>query len=268
MKRICIGLFGFIRNPINYAVFKRFRSLLPDECIIDIIITCPNKINEYDHDTDTIDENSEIMEDIRVAFGDCNVYIDVFEYNPLIFVKRVKELGLPDYTSFPSYRVLSQHFSISSLSNNICYHVQDNNIQYDSIILTRFDIIPGVRSLGQLLEQVRENTIHNLRRCPYASDLHSEDRIIISSMNGVRALCGLYECAKDRVPDIYEDLVPEIIIGKYIRSYDNLSVLPQEGIILEHSPSKEVKYTDNAKNYLEQLLDKYHSLLPIQMIHQ
>jgi hypothetical protein len=257
MKRVCIGFFGFIRNPIDHDVFTRFRKLLPDICIIDIVVSSPNKINEYDDDNNTIDTNSEIVENMRSVFGNCNVYIDLYEYNPLIFIKRVRELGLSDYTDYPTYRIFSQHFSLSRL----CKHItQKNKPVYDTILLTRFDIFPSINSLGSLLDQVREDTIHIWRRVPYASDVDAEDRIIISSMNGVHNLCDLYDGALIKDPNIYVRLIPEIILGKYLRTC-NLRLLPQEGISFNASPSIHVKYSDTAKKYMEHLLTKYSDVL-------
>ena len=261
MSKICIGLFGFIRNPINYMIFNRFKNMLPTNCNIDIFITCPNKINEYDDDTDIIDVNSEIMEDICVAFGDSNVYVDIYKYEPITFIKKVRDLSLPDYTTFPIYRVFSQHFSISRLCNNIIKHTEENNINYNMIILTRFDILPGIKSLGYLTEGITHNNMYIWRRCPYSSDSDAEDCIIISSIKGINALCGLYEDAEKREIHIYENLVPEIILGRYLNTFNSIVKLPQDGIILELSPSRHVKYTDSAKKYLEYLLEKYKTHL-------
>jgi hypothetical protein len=248
LKRICIGFFGFIRNPLNMIDFNRFRDLLPNKYILDVIISCPNKINEYDTDVITLETMNQLS-----AFNECNVYIDLYDYDPIVFIKRVRDIGLPDYTTFPSYRVCSQHFSISRLCKNILKYSQENHIEYDHIILTRMDILPGVKSLGNLLEQRHEHIIHIWRRYPYVSNSDAEDRIIISSIQGIHALCGLYDSGL-RHCCLYTPIVPEIILGKYLSLFNNLVLLPQDGIILEHSPSISVKYSDRAKHYLEELL--------------
>jgi hypothetical protein len=260
MARICIGFFGFIRNSINYEIFNQFKQLLPANSILDIFITCPNKVNEYDDPLSIIDMHSEIIKDIRAAFGTCNVYVDIYEYDPLIFIKKVRNLRLPDYTSYPIYRVFSGHFSISRLCRNITNFARDNHINYKNIILTRFDIIPGVKSLGNLLEHVDENNIHIWRRCPYSSDTDAEDRIIISSMKGVHALADLYENGNTRGIDIYETLVPENILGKYLTTFPNLIKLPQDGIKMELSPSIKVKYSGNTRDYMNSMLKKYEEI--------
>lgn len=249
-KRICIGFFGFIRNPLNIINFNQFRHLLPEKCVIDIIISCPNKINEYDTDVITV----EIMKHFYSTFNECNVFIDLYEYEPIMFMKRVRELGLPDYTCYPTYRIFSQHFSISRLCKKIHKHSHENHVWYDNIILTRMDILPGVKSLGCLLEQQTDNTIHIWRRYPYVSNVDAEDRIILSSMNGVIALCDLYESGPKH-SGLYEQLVPESILGKYLSLFDKLELLPQEAINLELSPSINVKYSDEARHYFEQLLE-------------
>ena len=244
LKRVCIGFFGFIRNPLNETDFNRFRQLLPENCVIDIIISCPNKINEYDDHIINLDT----INKLHSAFNSCNVNIDLYEYDPVVFIKRVRELGLPDYTSFPIYRIFSQHFSISRLCKNILKYSK----HYDTIILTRMDILPGVSSLGNLLEP-HENVMYLWRRYPYTSDIYAEDRIIISSIDGVRTLSDLYDSGPKNV-FIYEDLCPENILGKYLSSFNNLVILPQEGVKLELSPSMNVKYSKFSKDYLEGLL--------------
>ena len=249
MKRICIGFFGFIRKPLNESDFNEFKKLLPEKCVIDILISCPNKMNEYDDDIINLDT----MNSLRSAFNACNVNIDLYDYDPIIFIKRVRELGIPDYSSFPNYRVFSQHFSISRLSKNILKYSQDNSLKYDKIILTRMDILPIVKSLGKLLEQQNENVMYLWRRDPYVSDKCAEDRIIISSIDGVRTLCDLYDSVpKNEV--LYEEMCPEIILGKYLSLFNNLVLLPQEGIHLGNSPSFHVKYSNFARDYLDKLL--------------
>ena len=114
------------------------------------------------------------------------------------------------------------------------------------------DILPGVSSLGNLLEP-HENVMYLWRRYPYTSDIYAEDRIIISSIDGVRTLSDLYDSGPKNV-FIYEDLCPENILGKYLSSFNNLVILPQEGVKLELSPSMNVKYSKFSKDYLEGLL--------------
>jgi len=248
LRRICIGFFGFIRNPLNIIDFNRFKDLLPDKYMVDIIISCPNKINEYDTDVITLETMKQLS-----ALNESNVYIDLYDYDPIVFIKRVRDIGLPDYINFPSYRVFSQHFSISRLCKNILKYSQENHIEYDNIILTRMDILPGVKSLGNLLEQRNENIIHIWRRHPYVSNSDAEDRIIISSIQGIRVLCDLYDSGPIH-RCLYDPIVPEIILGKYLSLFNNLVLLPQDGIILELSPSISIKYSHSAKHYLEQLL--------------
>ena len=257
--RICIGFFGFIRIPITYEIFHEFKKSLPDNSTIDIFITCPNIVNEYDSDTETINTESQIIGDLQSVFKGCNVYIDIYPYEPLIFIKKSRDLGLPDYTTFPTYRIFSQHYSISRLSRNITKLARDNNYYYKSVILTRFDIIGGVKSFSHLIENVDKNTMY-IWRPPYANspDSEAEDRIIISSTEGIEVLCDLYE-GDGKPRDIYGALYPEIILAKHISLFPHIKMLPQDTIQIIFSPSRWVKYSPFNKSNMNYLLEQYAS---------
>jgi hypothetical protein len=66
-------------------------------------------------------------------------------------------------------------------------------------------------------------------------------------------LCDLYDSGPNNV-FLYEVLHPESILGKYLSSFNNLVLLPQEGVKLELSSSINVKYSKFSKDYLERLL--------------
>jgi hypothetical protein len=256
-SRICIGFFGFIRIPITYEIFYEFKKSLPDNSTIDIFITCPNKVNEYDSDTEVINTESQIIRDLQSVFKDCNVYVDIYPYEPLIFIKKSRDLGLPDYTTFPTYRVFSQHYSISKLSTNITKFARNNNIYYKSVILTRFDIIGGVKLFSHFIENVDKNIMY-IWRHPYENspDSQAEDRIIISSIEGVEVLCNLYE-GSDKSRDIYSMLYPEIILAKYVSLFPHIRMLPQDNIQIILSPFKVVKYSPFNKSLMNHLLEIY-----------
>jgi len=258
MQRICIGFFGFIRNPINYKIFNEFKSSLPENSIIDIFITCPNKVNEYDNDTDIIDINSKIIKDLSSSFDNCNIYIDIYNYEPLIFIKKARELGLPDYTNYPIYRLFSLHYSISRLSTNIIKFTKDNNINYNSVIITRFDIMNiGIKNFSNFVKTIDKNMMY-VYRYPYNNrvDADAEDRIIISSIEGIEVLCNLYD-NKNGSKDIYNKLESEAILSKYLISFPNIKMLPQDGMNIPFSPSLKVKYSNESRKYLNTLIEKY-----------
>lgn len=257
MTRVCIGLFGFIRNPIDDVSFNQFKKLLPDNATIDVFVTSPNTINEY-NDNNIISEYSPVFLDMKKTFNGCNVYIDVYEYEPLVFIKKVDDLGLAQYLHWPTYRVLSQHYSISRLCNNIILHSEKKNFEYDIVILTRHDMIPGVMSLGDGLNNIDKNVMYIWRKNTLPKALVAEGRFILSGMAGINALCNLYEYGYNTNDiNIYEDTQPETIMGRYLSQLFNLNLLIQDGIDLPVSPSIDVKYSEYSKNFTLMLLDKY-----------
>jgi hypothetical protein len=256
-SRICIGFFGFIRIPITYEIFHEFKKSLPNNSIIDIFITCPNKVNEYDSDTEIIDIESKIIRDLYSVFRDCNLYIDIYPYEPFLFIKKSRDLGLPDYTTFPTYRIFSQHYSISRLSTNITKFARNNNLYYKSVILTRFDIIGGVKSFSHLIENIDKNIMYIWRLLYVNSpDSEAEDRIIISSIEGIDILRDLYE-GGDKSKDIYSALYPEMILAKYVSLFPYIRMLPQNNIQILFSPFKLVKYSPFNRSHMNQLLELY-----------
>lgn len=262
MVNLALGFFGFMRKFITPEAFESFQNIHPD-CDIDIYISCPNKFNEYDENT--IDEES-FRENLQTIFKKCHIYINIYTYDPFIFIKRIKELALPDYTDVPTYRVLSQHFSIGELSKYITNTSQKNDIIYDNVILTRMDMFLSLKIDSQLLKNHNKDIIYIYRTVPYVSRTDAEDRVILSSLLGISKLTNLYylnNVEKETIKNIYLEPYPERILCKFIEMFHDIRKAPQHGIstCLDINPGGCMKYTDKAKNLLSKLLKEYEESL-------
>jgi len=257
---ICLGFFGFARQLITHEMFLHFTKLLPIGSNIDIFISCPSKLDEIQ----TGDEINEVEFKTHMAnvFQDCPVFINFYKYTPCDYIKKTRMLEIPDYITTKriySFRILSLHYSISLLSNMIYDYTIKENKKYDKIILTRFDIFPSIQSLGICLTQTLEPTIHIWRTCPYKSSTDAEDRIIIMNILGLEKVKNLYNIYDTlnyyREFDINNnDFYSEHIIGKYLKSFNDIVVLPQENISIGLSSFIDIKYNNN--EYFKKLIDK------------
>lgn len=231
-----------MRNKIYYDNIISFIKLLPQDSTIDIYINTPNRFSEFDNEIlsyDTISNYIKVLYDIDQIK---NVYINIYDYNPSIFILRSLEFNLPHkntYNNIYPFRILSLHYSISTL----CKLIIDSNKSYDTYILTRFDIFPTITSLGDCINNTSDNTIYIWRTIPYKSNDDAEDRIIIGSNEAMNILSKLY------YSDIYniynqnpENFCSEKIIGAYVKS-QNLIAAEQSNIVIGLSPSLHVKYT-------------------------
>ena len=257
---ICLGFFGFTRKMITSDDFTKFMKILPPDSNIDIFICCPSKMDEILDDT--IDE-VKFKEYIQTVFKNKLINFKFYEYDPFEFIIKSRKIYLPDYiinTKLYTFRILSLHFSISLLSTTIHEHMIKENKEYDSIILTRFDIFPLIQSLGDCLMRGKEPVIYIWRTCPYNSIDDAEDRIIITSKYGLEKLKNLYNIY-DSIPyyksfDIsIDNFYPEYIIGKYLNRFDEILKLPQKDIILGLSPYMNAKYSSNNTNHYNRLLE-------------
>lgn len=239
---ICLGFFGFIRNSIYYDNIISLIQLLPPNSTIDVYINTPNRFSEFDNELLTNDNISNYIKILYNINQIKNIYINIYDYEPSIFILKSLKYNLPKvnkYNNIYPFRILSLHYSISTL----CSFIINNNKLYDTHILTRFDIIPSIKSLGDCINIIPENNIYIWRTIPYRSNDDAEDRIIIGSNKSINILSTLY------FSDIYniyhlnpESFNSEKIIGKYIKS-QNIIALEQNNIVIGLSPSLQIKYT-------------------------
>lgn len=258
---ICLGFFGFTRQLINHEMFINFIKLLPNGSNIDIFISCPSKLDEIQ----TGDEINDVEFKTHMAnvFKDCPVFINTYKYNPHDYIQKTRILEIPDYITTKriySFRILSLHFSISLLSNIIYDYTIKENKNYDKIILTRFDIFPTIESFGDCLTQTLEPTIHIWRTCPYKSSTDAEDRVIITNILGLEKIRNLYTIYDNlncyRTFSISNnDFYSEHIIGTYLKSFDNIVLLPQDNIRVGLSSYRNVKYSND--EHFKKLIGDY-----------
>ena len=248
---LCLGFFGFIRTLITPSEFNRFLELLPNNSTLDIFISCPNKINELDSDTLVL--NTDIFtEDMYDIFKNRNIYVNLYRYIPDIFREKSRNLKLPDFSNesrmFP-YRIFSLHSSISKLSKFILNHIDTNTIIYDNIILTRFDIFNSIQSFGTILDTTNTNNVYLWRN--HSDTIYAEDKILITSIHGLKKLANLYESINSETVDtLCSEICSEVIIGKYMKSFDDIILKYQEGICIGLSPFIHVKYEESFINQL------------------
>jgi len=245
--RICIGFFGFIRSYITKEQFTAFKSLLPKEATVDIVISCPDTLGELD----TTSSRDDIYKNLNDVFDGHTLTVNLYSYNPKPFIARQIELGLPPLsqkTNMHTYRILSLHNSISEL----CKRIHG----YDTVLLTRFDIFSSISNLGTMVDMALHDSIYIWRTIPYESCEDAEDRIIISSQKGIDILSKLYDSAKEHL-HIYsgDSLNSEVCIGKYLSLFTDLIKYKQSSLSIGLSPYVNAKYESGFISKINSLLE-------------
>lgn len=256
MLKICLGLFGMIRKKINHDDFIKFVKLLPRESSIDIFITCCNKYSEFESNDIDIDS---FIKEINQIFKGYYTNINVYKYEPEIYINRTQQLNYKQFgerTNMHPYRIMSLHDCISKLSKNITDYAKNTNTIYDNIILTRIDMINGISSFGNILNQTNENNIYLYRDpCVYGPGM-GEDRVIISCNKGIKILQNLYKSHETLNIDEH-DFSSEKIITIYLKQFETeIKLQIQTGVIMNFSPFKNVKYEPYFIEFQNKLIQK------------
>lgn len=246
--KLCLGFFGFIRILITKEHVNNFLKLLDNYDEIHVFISCPNKIGELDdkfNESEITNHFLDVFKHDKIRY----VHVKYYNYNPQQFLQKSRILNLPDRCNISNaqictYRVISCHYSISTLSE----YIKNNPTIYDNIILTRFDIFPTITSLGDCIT-INNNEIYIWRTIPYHSETDAEDRVIITSWYGLTHLQSLYGIYNDEQSfnnlEIKEHaFYSENIIGKYLNGFNELIKKPQTNICIGMSPFIKDKYTD------------------------
>lgn len=245
--KIALGIFGFIRDDIYVnswlSFFERLKSdsdaKASGDIKIDIYLCTPNILREFDGDIvnfeyikDTLMKNPMIE----------NVFIRDYKYDPQVFINKSKELNLPYKTpdNLYPYRILSLFSSISNASKEIL----QSNIEYDFTILTRFDMLKLVYSIGADLEIYKDKSaIYGYR----ADNSQIEDRFIITGVVGLTKLSKLYETYHNHTPIV--NIGDEPFVSEFkLRSY-----------LLQFSPELNIYYNGNIILGLGDTYSKYTS---------
>lgn len=244
--KIAVGIFGFIREDIYNNDWLSFFEMLKsstassDEDIkIDVYLCTPNILREFDGDIVNFEYIKEtLLKNPMIE----NVFIRDYKYDPQVFIDKSKELNLPYKTpdNLYPYRILSLFSSISNASKEIL----QSNIEYDFSILTRFDMLKLVYSIGTDFEIYKDKSaIYGYR----ADNSQIEDRFIITGVVGLTKLSKLYETYHNN--HTMMNIGDEPFVSEYkLRSY-----------LLQFSPELNIYYNCNISLGLGDTNSKYTS---------
>lgn len=252
-RRFCLGFFGMIRIPITRHDFQNFMRLLPANSTVDVFITCCDRPTEMDENIKLeLNSFTNTMNDI---FAGCQVHIQMYEYEPQIYIKRTQKLNYDQYglvTRMHPYRIMSFHDCLSMLSKNISEHIERTGVDYDNVILTRFDMLPRISSLGKMCGTKNTDNFYIYRNPQVYGPETVEDRMMVLSGKHVGKLCGLYDSHETLKLDQC-DFWAENILKEYVKQFPDVNMVVQEGVQMEFSPFKDVKY----ENYFLELQSKF-----------
>jgi hypothetical protein len=258
MKKIAIGFYGFMRKIPEKKIIDNFLNFFEDS-IFDIYYNCPNIFDEFD---ETIIDFEEIKKNYNDLFDNLlikNKYLKFIEYNPKDFIVKAKECNYPfknNSTNLYSFRILSTCKSI----NDIAIFINENSMKYDLIILTRFDIIELIVSIGNVTNTIFKNNIMLWRTTPYISFNDAEDRIIFCSKEAINKLVNLYDSTDSIIKKIesMDKFYTETIIRIFYNSFEDIIKLPQSNVNIILSKNIGNKYSIEFQNNCYKLLEKYN----------
>lgn len=256
--KICLGFYGFIRTNITHENVTLFLNTLPSNSVIDIYIYTPNRINEFDSETITKNVVIEYTNTFKNIPQIKNIFIEVYDYDPIIFILKSQEYNLPFknvYNNIYPFRILSLHYSMSML----CGFIKDNGILYDTNIIKRLDLFSSIKSFGNCLHVMIDSIAYIWRTIPYESKDDAEDRIIIGSHSIINAISHLYN---NSIYNIYHtdpyNFTSERIIGSYLKLFKDIVLINQSNINIGLPPTLNDKYTNEFENKCYNLLAMYN----------
>jgi hypothetical protein len=235
--KIALGIYGFVRIDIFKNEWLKILELFKDkDIIIDFYICTPTIIGEFDNSEVNFEYIKNTLLKNKIVN---NVFIKEYEYNSNKFIKRSKELNYEFKTSdnlYP-YRILSLFYSISNVSKEII----ESNVEYDFIILTRFDMLNLINSIGNDINKYREKSSMYILACNYTG---AEDRFIISQKEGLIKLSNFYETYNDII-NKNTKLISEYMLYDYLNHYNNEIKLYQQSDIIMDRVDISIKYTED-----------------------
>ena len=252
-QRFCLGFFGMIRIPITRQDFLHFVRLLPANSIVDVFITCCDRPIEMDENAKL--ELNSFTDTMNRIFAGCQVHIQMYEYEPQIYIKRTQKLNYDQYglvTRMHPYRIMSFHHCLSMLAKTISEHIERTGVDYDNVILTRFDMLPRITSLGKMCETKNTDNFYIYRNPQVYGHEMVEDRMMVLSGKYVGKLLGLYDSHETLKLDQH-DFWAENILKKYIQTFPEIRLMVQEGVEMDFSPFKDAKY----ENFFLELQERF-----------
>ena len=219
--KVAIGFYGFIRTKITREHVLNFINFFPPDTVFDLYVNCPNKLGEFDEEPFNIIEMKKELYEI-FNFPNINIgKINLYHYDPFIFINKSEILKLPYCIEVNNlfgcfFRTISLHNGIS----NICKLILHQNIEYDMVVCTRFDILPNINSIGDCIEKINKKNIFILDQTyEFAYDI-----IFYSSMYGIYILSNMYEYIYDefKICITQSNLCSEWIITDYLNKFSLL----------------------------------------------
>jgi hypothetical protein len=235
--------------------------LLPENSTVDVFITCCDRPTEMDENIKLeLNSFTNIVNDI---FAGCQVHIQMYEYEPQIYIKRTQKLNYDQYgtvTKMHPYRIMSFHHCLSMLAKNITDHIERTGVDYDNVILTRFDMLPRISSLGKMCETKNTDNFYIYRNPQIYGPEMIEDRLFVLSSKYVGKLRGLYE-SHETMTLPQDDFWSENILKEYVKQFPEICLLVQEGVEMEFSPFKDAKYEnfflESQSKFIDEILEKF-----------
>ena len=251
--KIAIGIFGFIRENIYDNEWLSFFKLFADasaadtDIKIDVYIRTPDILHEFEKDMVDFEYiRTTLLKNPMIE----NVFIRDYKYEPQIFINQANDLNLARKTAdnlYP-YRIISLFSAISKISN----FIREADIEYDFVVLTRFDMLKLVYSIGAAADYELykdKSAIFGYRQ----DTSQIEDRLIITGEVGLEKLANLYDTYHKIENIATAQFVSEYILRSYLLQYANeLNIYYNSKIILGLGNTHH-KYTSEVETKINEI---------------
>lgn len=254
--KIAIGIFGFIRENIYDNEWLSFFKLFADasaadaadtDIKIDVYIRTPDILHEFEKDMVDFEYiRTTLLKNPMIE----NVFIRDYKYEPQIFINQANDLNLARKTAdnlYP-YRIISLFSAISKISN----FIREADIEYDFVVLTRFDMLKLVYSIGAVADYELykdKSAIFGYRQ----DTSQIEDRLIITGEVGLEKLANLYDTYHKIENIATAQFVSEYILRSYLLQYANeLNIYYNSKIILGLGNTHH-KYTSEVETKINEI---------------
>ena len=244
--KIAIGIFGFIRENIYDNEWLSFFKLFAD-IKIDVYIRTPDILHEFEKDMVDFEYiRTTLLKNPMIE----NVFIRDYKYEPQIFINQANDLNLARKTvdNLYPYRIISLFSAISKISN----FIREADIEYDFVVLTRFDMLKLVYSIGAVADYELykdKSAIFGYRQ----DTSQIEDRLIITGEVGLEKLANLYDTYHKIENIATAQFVSEYILRSYLLQYANeLNIYYNSKIILGLGNTHH-KYTSEVETKINEI---------------
>ncbi len=245
--KIAIGIFGFIRENIYDNEWLSFFKLFSKDIKIDVFIRTPDILHEFEKDMVDFEYiRTTLLKNPMIE----NVFIKDYKYAPQIFINQANDLNLARKTAdnlYP-YRIISLFSAISKISN----FIKETDIEYDFVVLTRFDMLKLVYSIGAVADYELykdKSAIFGYRQ----DTSQIEDRLIITGEVGLEKLSNLYDTYHKIENIATAQFVSEYILRSYLLQYSNeLNIYYNSKIILGLGNTHH-KYTSEVETKINEI---------------